>query len=250
MKNKVLLMIMDGWGIGENNNGNAISNANVPNFDKIVKSYPYTTIYADGLHVGLPEGQMGNSEVGHLNLGAGRIVYQELSRINKSIKDGDFFTNEEFLNAINHVKKNNSSLHLYGLVSDGGVHSSLDHLLALIELAAKEELKNVVDELKKIEDSVKQAKKNWVSMDQCVPFIFYSGIAFPLSIILACAGGSFIPLLISGGALLALSSIYKKLAANNKNIMEKCLEQLNSEYTKELAKKEFDSIKVRTFYMF
>lgn len=108
----------------------------------------------------------------------------------------------------------------------------------------KEELKNVVDELKKIEDSVKQAKKNWVSMDQCVPFIFYSGIAFPLSIILACAGGSFIPLLISGDALLALSSIYKKLAANNKNIMEKCLEQLNSEYTKELAKKEFASIKL------
>ena len=143
MTQRVLLCIMDGWGINKDCSKDAIAAANTPGFDKLISEEPHTMIYADGEHVGLPEGQMGNSEVGHLNLGAGRIVYQELSRINKSIKDGDFFTNEEFLNAINHVKKNNSSLHLYGLVSDGGVHSSLDHLLALIELAAKEDLKNV-----------------------------------------------------------------------------------------------------------
>ena len=143
MTQRVLLCIMDGWGSNKDCSKDAIAAAQTPGFDKLISEEPHTMIYADGEHVGLPEGQMGNSEVGHLNLGAGRIVYQELSRINKSIKDGDFFTNEEFLNAIAHVKKNNSSLHLYGLVSDGGVHSSLEHLLALIELASKEELKNV-----------------------------------------------------------------------------------------------------------
>lgn len=143
MKQRVLLCIMDGWGINKDCPKDAISAAKTPNFDKFLTEEPHTMIYADGEHVGLPEGQMGNSEVGHLNLGAGRIVYQELSRINKAIKDGDFFRNEEFINAINHVIKNNSSLHLYGLVSDGGVHSSLEHLLALIDLAVKEGLKNV-----------------------------------------------------------------------------------------------------------
>ena len=143
MTQRVLLCIMDGWGINKDCPKDAISSARTPSFDKLLSEEPHTLIYAEGEHVGLPAGQMGNSEVGHLNLGAGRIVYQELSRINKSIKDGEFFTNEEFLNAINHVKKNNSSLHLYGLVSDGGVHSSLEHLLALIQLAAKEGLKNV-----------------------------------------------------------------------------------------------------------
>ena len=102
-----------------------------------------TTIHADGLNVGLPEGQMGNSEVGHLNIGAGRIVYQELTRINKSIDEGEFFKNEEFMAAIDHVKKNNSALHIWGLVSTGGVHSSLKHLKALIEMAAKNNLKDV-----------------------------------------------------------------------------------------------------------
>ena len=137
MKNKVLLTIMDGWGIGEDYDGNAITHANLPNFKKIISAYPNTKIYADGLHVGLPNGQMGNSEVGHLNLGAGRIVYQELTRINKAIDDGDFFKNEEFMNAVNHVKKNNSALHVYGLLSDGGVHSAMKHIYGLIELAKR-----------------------------------------------------------------------------------------------------------------
>lgn len=139
----VLLTILDGWGCGSKCSSNAIEAANLPTYNYFLSKYPNTRIYADGEHVGLPEGQMGNSEVGHLNLGAGRTVYQELTRINKSIKDGDFFTNNEFLKAIEHVKKNNSSLHFMGLVSPGGVHSSLDHMYALIELAQKHGLKNV-----------------------------------------------------------------------------------------------------------
>lgn len=144
MKNRVLLCIMDGWGIS---NGKSEYDAtklscaiNVPD---LMKSYPSTVIHADGEYVGLPNGQMGNSEVGHLNLGAGRIVYQDLSKINNAIKDGSFFKNEKFLEAINHAKQNNSSLHIYGLVSTGGVHSSLDHVLALIKLATDEGLKKV-----------------------------------------------------------------------------------------------------------
>ncbi len=143
IKKRALLCILDGWGISKNANYNAIKSASTPNFDMLIKNYPNTEIRADGLFVGLPEGQMGNSEVGHLNIGAGRVVYQELTRINKAIKEGDFFKNEEFLNAINHVKKNNSNMHIYGLVSPGGVHSSMKHLKALIKLMADNEVKNV-----------------------------------------------------------------------------------------------------------
>ena len=145
MNNKtILLAIMDGWGIGGNNCGkSAMQEANLPVYNSLLKEYPHTKIFADSEHVGLPDGQMGNSEVGHLNLGAGRIVYQELTRINKSIKDGDFFTNPEFLNAIKHVKENDSALHLMGLVSNGGVHSSMDHLFALIELAHQNNISKV-----------------------------------------------------------------------------------------------------------
>ncbi|MBQ4646903.1 MAG: 2,3-bisphosphoglycerate-independent phosphoglycerate mutase [Candidatus Gastranaerophilales bacterium] len=142
-KKRALLCILDGWGISNDQKHNAVFSANTPNFDRFVKEMPYTNIHADGLSVGLPEGQMGNSEVGHLNIGAGRVVYQELTRINKSIDDGDFFNNEEFLNAINHVKKNNSAMHIYGLVSPGGVHSSMKHLKALIKMMANNELKEV-----------------------------------------------------------------------------------------------------------
>ena len=143
IKNRVLLCIMDGWGISKDTEYNAVYSANTPNYDNFLKTMPNTILHADGLNVGLPEGQMGNSEVGHLNIGAGRIVYQELTRINKAIDDGTFFENQEFINAINHVKKNNSALHIYGLVSPGGVHSSMKHLNALIEMAAKNNLKDV-----------------------------------------------------------------------------------------------------------
>ncbi len=136
MQKRVLLCILDGWGISSEREYNAIAKANTPNYDSFVKNMSYAQIHAEGSNVGLPKGQMGNSEVGHLNIGAGRIVYQELSRINKSIEDGDFFKNEEFLAAINHVKENKSALHLFGLVSDGGVHSVYPHLQALIKIAA------------------------------------------------------------------------------------------------------------------
>ncbi len=141
MTNRVLLCIMDGWGISMGSGQyDATKLANPINFNRLKQTEKYMEIHADGEYVGLPAGQMGNSEVGHLNLGAGRIVYQDLSKINNAIKDGSFFNNKEFMNAIEHVKKNNSALHIYGLVSTGGVHSSLEHILALIQLAAKEGL--------------------------------------------------------------------------------------------------------------
>ena len=137
MSKRVLLCIMDGWGISTGSEKyDATKLAHPVNVPRLEKEEKFIKIKADGENVGLPHGQMGNSEVGHLNLGAGRIVYQDLSKINNAIKDGSFFKNERFLNAIEHAKKNNSALHIYGLVSTGGVHSSLDHLLALIKMAA------------------------------------------------------------------------------------------------------------------
>ncbi|NLJ57523.1 MAG: 2,3-bisphosphoglycerate-independent phosphoglycerate mutase [Tissierellia bacterium] len=142
--NKVTaLIILDGWGLGPSYEGNAVKRAKTPNFDLLMRKYPNTSLSASGYDVGLPKGQMGNSEVGHLNLGAGRIVYQDLTRITKSIEDGRFEKNEAFLNAIDYVKKNNSTLHLIGLLSDGGVHSHNTHLYSLIELANKNGIKDI-----------------------------------------------------------------------------------------------------------
>lgn len=139
----VALIVMDGFGIRAEERGNAILQANTPNLDRYHQIYPNTTLGASGLSVGLPDGQMGNSEVGHLNLGAGRIVYQELTRVSKAIEDGTFFKNETFLHAIEHARKHNSALHLYGLVSDGGVHSHIEHLFALLKLAKLESFDRV-----------------------------------------------------------------------------------------------------------
>ena len=135
MKKPIVLTIMDGFGINPGAKGNAIEAANTPRLDDIFKNCPVTKIGASGLDVGLPDGQMGNSEVGHTNIGAGRIVYQELTRITKSITDGDFFKNDAFLKAIDNCKKNDSALHLMGLLSNGGVHSHIEHLFGLIKLA-------------------------------------------------------------------------------------------------------------------
>lgn len=143
MKKPVALIIMDGFGNGEKNNGNAIFDAKKPNIDRLFAENPLTEIGASGLDVGLPDGQMGNSEVGHTNIGAGRIVYQELTRITKAVEDGDFYENEAFLNAVKNVKENNSALHLFGLLSDGGVHSHNTHLYALLELAKKHGVEKV-----------------------------------------------------------------------------------------------------------
>ena len=144
MKDKVtMLMILDGFGDNKNKDGNAIKLAKTPNIDKLMKKYPNTDIFTSGLHVGLPEGQMGNSEVGHTNIGAGRIVYQELTRITKAIEDGDFFSNPEFIAAIENCKKHNSKLHILGLVSDGGVHSHNRHLYGLLEMAKRRDFEDV-----------------------------------------------------------------------------------------------------------
>ena len=142
-KQPVLLMILDGWGVAPAAAGNAASVAKTPNLDKYFAEYPHTTLQASGKFVGLPEGQIGNSEVGHLNIGAGRIIYQNLTRITKAIEDGDFFTNPVLCDVMAKTKTNDSSLHLMGLVSDGGVHSHLTHLLALVRMAKEQGLKNI-----------------------------------------------------------------------------------------------------------
>lgn len=140
----ITLIVLDGFGLGEPSEKNAIHVASKPNLNRIFAQYPFARLGASGLDVGLPEGQMGNSEVGHLNLGAGRIVYQDFTRINLSIKDGSFFRNEVLNEAFNFAEKNNGKVHLMGLVSDGGVHSHLEHLFALLELAKKRNFHNVV----------------------------------------------------------------------------------------------------------
>ncbi len=136
-------MILDGFGLNEKTEGNAVALAATPVIDGLMRDYPFVKGNASGLAVGLPDGQMGNSEVGHLNMGAGRIVYQELTRITKEIEDGDFFKNEALLKGIANVREHNSSLHLYGLLSDGGVHSHNTHLYGLLELAKREGIENV-----------------------------------------------------------------------------------------------------------
>lgn len=130
-KKPVVLMVLDGYGLNDRTEGNAIAMANTPVMDKLMKECPFQKGYASGLAVGLPDGQMGNSEVGHMNIGAGRIIYQDLTRITKDIEDGTFFKNEELLEAMENCKKNDSDLHLFGLLSDGGVHSHLSHVYGL-----------------------------------------------------------------------------------------------------------------------
>ncbi len=142
-KKPTVLMILDGFGLNDKAKGNAIAQADTPVLDRLMREYPFAKGNASGLAVGLPDGQMGNSEVGHLNMGAGRIVYQELTRITKEIEDGAFFKNPKLLEAVEHVKKNGSDLHFYGLLSDGGVHSHITHLYGLLELARREGVKNV-----------------------------------------------------------------------------------------------------------
>lgn len=140
---KVLLIIMDGWGIGNKQKSDAIFNANTPFVDSLYNTYPNTTLITCGQEVGLPHGQMGNSEVGHLNIGAGRIVYQELERIHVAIKNKTFFQNPTILNSIQYAKNNNKPLHLLGLVSDGGVHAHINHLIAICDLCKQQSLTNV-----------------------------------------------------------------------------------------------------------
>lgn len=142
-KRPVSLIILDGWGIGKDYPGNAVTRGNTPVFDKLMQENPNTTLDASGEEVGLPAGQMGNSEVGHINIGAGRVIYQELPRISKAIEDESFFEKEEFLSAVENAKKNNGKVHLVGLVSNGGVHSHVEHLYGLLELMKRQSLEEV-----------------------------------------------------------------------------------------------------------
>ena len=143
MTKPIVLTILDGYGLREETHGNAVKLANNEIFNLLWDNYPHTELEASGQLVGLPKGQMGNSEVGHMNIGAGRIVYQPLELINKSIEDKDFFQNEELLKVISHVKENNSKLHLMGLISDGGVHSHIDHLIALLDMCKEQNVENL-----------------------------------------------------------------------------------------------------------
>ncbi len=142
-KKPVVLMVLDGYGLNKETNGNAIAMAKTPVMDKLMKECPFVEGNASGLAVGLPDGQMGNSEVGHMNIGAGRIIYQDLTRITKAIEDGDFYENKALLMAIENCKKNDSDLHLWGLLSDGGVHSHIEHVYGLLEMAKRNGLTNV-----------------------------------------------------------------------------------------------------------
>ena len=142
-KKPTVLMILDGYGLNDRHEGNAIYEAKTPVMDKLMEEYPFVKGNASGLAVGLPDGQMGNSEVGHMNMGAGRIVYQELTRITKEINDGDFFKNEALLTAMKNAKENNSAIHFMGLLSDGGVHSHNEHLYGLLKMAKKKGIENV-----------------------------------------------------------------------------------------------------------
>ena len=139
----VLLAVLDGWGISAPSPGNAVAHAQTPNMNSFWASYPHTELLASGESVGLPKGEDGNTETGHLNLGAGRIVYQDLERINISIADGSFYQNQTLLSAIAHANKNNSNLHLMGLIGSGGVHSNIEHLFALIDFVKKNNLNKI-----------------------------------------------------------------------------------------------------------
>ncbi|MEM9987425.1 MAG: 2,3-bisphosphoglycerate-independent phosphoglycerate mutase, partial [Bacteroidota bacterium] len=141
--NKVILIIMDGWGLAEDPSVSAIEGANTPYFDRALQEFPFTRLEASGLAVGLPEGQMGNSEVGHMNIGAGRVVFQDLVRINQELETGDFGTNETYRALVNYCKTENKRLHLLGLLSDGGVHSSIAHLKGILAQLAKDEVAEV-----------------------------------------------------------------------------------------------------------
>jgi 2,3-bisphosphoglycerate-independent phosphoglycerate mutase len=170
----VVLIILDGWGVAPPAKSNAITSAKPSTFENLVKTYPSMTLQASGEAVGLSWGEIGNSEVGHLNLGSGKLIYQNMPRINKSVSDGSFYNNEKFLEAIANCKKNNSKLHLMGLISSGGVHSHIEHLFALLELCKREKLSNVfihgfldgrdmpynsgIDFVEKIENKIKELK--------------------------------------------------------------------------------------------
>lgn len=177
MKKTVALIILDGYGLSDDITGNAVKLAHTPFLDKLFNQYPHNTLKTSGEAVGLPDGQMGNSEVGHLNLGAGRVVYQSLTRINKSIKDGDFFTNQAFLDAFDHAKKHQGKIHVFGLVSDGGVHAYPTHIKALFSLEKKHQVPMFLHAFMDGRDTPPQAGKDYLKdlMDDGIQVSTVSG---------------------------------------------------------------------------
>ena len=137
MSKKALLMILDGWGIGDNSHADVIASTPTPYWDYLIATYPHSQLQASGENVGLPDGQMGNSEVGHLNIGAGRVVYQDLVKINKACRENSIMENPEIISAFTHARDNKKNIHFMGLTSDGGVHSSLDHLFKLCDISCE-----------------------------------------------------------------------------------------------------------------
>ena len=169
MKKTLLLMILDGWGVAPASRTNAVTTANTPNLDKLFETCPHALLNCSGEHVGLPDGQMGNSEVGHTNIGAGRIVYQELTRITRDIRNGDFFTNEALVAAVEHAKQTGGTVHLMGLLSDGGVHSHLVHLFALLDLCEKHGVKTCVHSFLDGRDTPPESGADFVRrLESCV----------------------------------------------------------------------------------
>jgi len=138
---KVVLLIMDGWGLAKPDKFNAIDNAKTPNFDMLTREYPNTRLKSDGLSVGLPEGQFGTSEVNHMTIGAGRVIFQDLPKINKAIETGEFYSNPAFQKSIDHANKYKSNIHLIGILSDGGIHSTTQHVFEIFEMLNRQKFK-------------------------------------------------------------------------------------------------------------
>lgn len=182
MKKTVALIILDGYGLSNKKEGNAVALAHTPFLNELFTKYPHNTLIASGEEVGLPEGQMGNSEVGHLNLGAGRVVYQSLTRINKSIKDGDFFKNQSFLNAFNYAETHQSNIHVFGLVSDGGVHAYPTHIKALFELGKTQQRPMFLHAFMDGRDTPPQSGKSFLKdlMDAGIDIATVSGRYFAM----------------------------------------------------------------------
>ena len=172
---KLVLCILDGCGIRENPDGNAFKNANKPTFDMLMNKYPHSILQASGKAVGLPEGQMGTSEVGHMNLGSGRVALQPLQAITQAIEDGSIKENKEILDVLNHVKINNSNLHFMGLLSDGGVHSHINHLLALLDLCKEKGVNNVyIDVFLDGRDTYEKSALTYLDkLNDCKQFLTY-----------------------------------------------------------------------------
>ena len=182
MSKKALLMILDGWGLGDHGKDDVIFNTATPYWDYLMETYPHSQLQASGENVGLPDGQMGNSEVGHLNIGAGRVVYQDLVKINLSCRDNSILKNPEIVSAFSYAKENGKNVHFMGLTSDGGVHSSLDHLFKLCDIAKEYNIENTfvhcfMVDVTQTRRAVKALSNNWKRIAPSLPVKWLPSLA-------------------------------------------------------------------------